>query len=148
MASARAKLRCFLARVRSATRASMSASEKASVASEGGVGLVEAAVLFGPGDGGAGVLGVVIGDDGEDGVEEIEDSEDLDGVAALEGAVVGGGVGGADEVEDGGAGFGRVEVVGEGGGVELGGAGGEGFDVRVDALGEGASPSAPLSMRA
>ena len=56
-------------------------------------------------------------EDGEDFVEEVEDGEDLGDVAGAEGAVVGGGVGGADEVEDGGAGFGGVEVVGEGGGV-------------------------------
>ena len=74
----------------------MSASEKDRVASRRGSASLRRPCFFGPGDGGAGVLGVVIGDDGEDGVEEIEDSEDLDGVAALEGSVVGGGVGGAD----------------------------------------------------
>ncbi len=102
-----------------------------------GVSLVEAAFSFGPGEGGAGVFGVAVVEDGEDLIEEVEDGEDLDGVAAAQGPVVGGGVGGADEIEDSGAGFGGVEVVGEGRDVDFGGAGGGGFDCGVDAFGEG-----------
>ena len=52
--------------------------------------------------------------------------------------MVGGGVGGADEIEDGGAGFGGVEVVGEGGGVVVLGLGGGGGDGFVETFGEGA----------
>lgn len=104
---------------------------------EGGIGFVETTFFFGPGEGGAGELGVAVGDDGEDLVEEVEDGENLDGIAAAKGAVVGGGVGGADEIEDSGAGFGGVEVVGEGGGVEFGSLGCGGFDGWVGAFGEG-----------
>ena len=84
---------------------------------EVGVGLVEAAFFFSPGEGGAGVFGVVVVEDGEDLIEEIENGEDIEGVAAAEGAVVSGGVGGADEIEDGGASFGGVEIIGKGSGV-------------------------------
>ena len=87
MASARAKLRVFLAWVRSATRASMSASERARVAREllGG-GLIETALFFSPGECSAGVVGVVIFEDGEDSVEEIQDAQDFGGVAGAEGS--------------------------------------------------------------
>ena len=49
--------------------------------------------------------------------KRVEDFEDVLDVFGAKRSVVGGGVGGADEIEDGGAGFGGVEVVGEGGGV-------------------------------
>ena len=83
--------------------------------------LIHAVFALGPGDGGAGDLGVAVFEDGEDAVEEGEDGEDLGDVAGEQGAGVGGGVGAADELEDGGAGLGGVEVVGERGGEVLAG---------------------------
>ena len=66
------------------------------------------------------MLGVVIFEDGEDAVEERRAARRIsETLPRARVAVVGGGVGGADEVEDGGAGFGGVEVVGEGGGVGI-----------------------------
>ena len=75
-----------------------------------------AAFGFGPGEGGAGEFGVAVFEDGEDGVELVEQREGLFGVEAGEAGLVGGGVDGAEDVEDGGAGFGGVEVVVERGG--------------------------------
>lgn len=72
--------------------------------------------MFGPGEGFAGDLGVVIFNDVEDLIEERECVKDGLDVRLLQLAVIGGGVGVADEIEDGGAGFGCVEVVGERGG--------------------------------
>ena len=100
--------------------------------------LVHAALALGPGDGGAGDLGVAVFEHGEDAVEEREDGEDLGDVAGEQRAGVGGGVGAADELEDGGAGLGGVEVVGQRGGEVLAGLGGLGGDLGVEAGGEAA----------
>ena len=102
----------------------MSASEKLRRGEERGVGFVEAAFGFCPGEGGAGEFGVAVFEHGEDAVELCEQGEGGVGVGAVSVVAVGGGVDGAEHVEDGGAGFGGVEVVGEGGG-EGGVAGGD-----------------------
>ena len=114
IASARAKLRCFLARVRSATRASTSASVIDCAAEQLGRDISRAALGFGPFEGAAGGLGVVVFDYVEDGVEVAEDGEDPVAVANEELALINGRVGGADEVEDGRAGLGGVQIVGQG----------------------------------
>ena len=69
MASARAKLRCFLACVRSATSASMSASVKLERRLQAGASASSAAFGFGPGQRGARQLGVAVFEHGEDAVE-------------------------------------------------------------------------------
>ncbi len=79
-----------------------------------------AAFGFGPAESGPGEFGVAVRfpviEDREDGVEFVEESDGFFGVEAGEAGVVGGRIDGAEDVEDGGAGFGGVEVVGEGGG--------------------------------
>jgi drug/metabolite transporter (DMT)-like permease len=87
---------------------------KASRGPRGDVG--HAAFGLGPGERGAGELGVAVFEDGEDGVELVEQGERFFGVGAGEARLIGGGVDGAQDVEDGGAGFGGVEVVVERGG--------------------------------
>ena len=82
MASARAKLRVFLAWVRSATSASISASESDERSDEFRGGLVDAAFRFGPGQRGAGDGGVAVFKDSEDAIEEIENLQDLRGFSA------------------------------------------------------------------
>ena len=74
-----------------------------------------AAFGFGPLDGGAGGGGIAVGEDVEDGVEVVEQGAGGAEVVRGDGAVIEGDVDGADDVEDGGAGFGGVEVVGKGG---------------------------------
>ena len=68
----------------------------------------------------------MVGDHVEDRIEAGEDGEDGVAVLAKNLPLVQGRVGGADEVEDGRAGLGRVQVVGEGGDV-----------IRLRLLGEG-----------
>ena len=96
MASARAKLRDFLAWVRSAMSLSMSASVSSSEASRLADCFGELAFLAGPVDGFAGDFGIVVFDDVEDLIELPEHIEDGRGVLLLQLAVVGGGVGVAD----------------------------------------------------
>ena len=74
-----------------------------------------AALGFGPVDGGAGGGGVAVGEDVEDGVEVMEERAGGGEIGFCCGVVVERDVDGADDVEDGGAGLGGVEVVGEGG---------------------------------
>jgi len=100
MASARAKLRCCLALVRSATRASISASEKLrAVTREASASLRRPlASAF---------------ENGEDAVEFGEECKGGVGIGLRELISVGGTVDGAEDVEDGGAGLGGVEIVSE-----------------------------------
>ena len=138
MASARAKLRVFLAWVRSATRASMSASERESVATSSG-----AASLMRPSASAQASAARVMAASLSSRTAKTPSKRSRTlricvTLSARRVPCVGGGVGGADEIEDGGAGFGGVEVVGEGGGVVVLGLGGGGGDVGVEAFGEAA----------
>jgi hypothetical protein len=81
-----------------------------------GADVSEAALGLGPGQSGPGEVGVAVFEYGEDAVEFGEQGEGGVGVGLSELRVIGGGVDGAEDVEDGGAGFGGIEVVGEGGG--------------------------------
>ena len=111
--SARAKLRCLLAWVRSATSASIASSVSAWRASSSGATSARRPSACGPFEGASGGLGVAIFDDVEDGVEAGQDGENGFAVVGQKLALIDGGVGGADEVEDGCAGFGGVQVVGQ-----------------------------------
>ncbi len=122
--------------MRSATSASISSSVRDWRASSSGATSASRPASRGPLQRSARGLGVIVVDHVEDGVEAGKDGENRVAITGEELALVDGRVGGADEVEDGGAGFGGIQVVGQrsqvvglrlaGGGLQRGvGAGGE-----------------------
>ena len=118
MASARAKLRDFLAWVRSATRASMSASVRRERGRAARGRLRRCGLRLRPRSRAARVISASRSSrTAKTPIEEVEHVQDLLDVALREtlpwSAAV---LACADEIEDGGAGFGGVEVVGERGG--------------------------------
>jgi hypothetical protein len=100
-------------------------------------GLLLDSFELGPGEGSAGDVGVAIGEHVENGVEAGEEGKNLCGVVGLQGALVGGRVGSADEIKDGGAGFGGVEVVAESIVEGLVGGGGVGVESGIASRWEG-----------
>ena len=79
---------------------------------------------------------------GEDAIEQGEHAQNLVGILGAQRACIGGGVGRADQIEDGSAGLGGVQVVGKRGGVVV-------LRLRVAAAMSRSRPSAkpPFNMR-